>query len=217
MKKIFLPIITAALLIGAASCEETKKEDSKRKDIKTGTIEAAKIEAAVFSYNSDSTTVNWEAFKTTERKGVKGHFTEFEVTGTSEGSTPVEVFSEATFVIQTNSVNTGMELRDNRIINNFFKVFVNTATITGKVKSLSDTTGVLEISLNEMTNDIPVLVISNGNKFALEGEIDLGLFNGQPAVDSLNEVCIDVHKGADGITKLWPDVKIKVSTVLTAK
>ena len=68
-----------------------------------------------------------------------------------------------------------------------------------------------------MTNEVPVTVVVNGNEFALEGVIDLNLFNGQSAIDSLNYVCKDVHKGADGITKLWPDVAINVSTTLTAK
>ena len=68
-----------------------------------------------------------------------------------------------------------------------------------------------------MTKEVPVKVVTEGNKFTLEGKIELGLFNGQTAIDSLNYVCKDVHKGADGITKLWPDVAIKVSTVMKTK
>jgi polyisoprenoid-binding protein YceI len=214
MKRIFLPIITAALLIGGVSCNET---NPTKNSAPTNNVEEKKQESAVFSYNHDSTKISWEAFKTTEKKGVKGEFSSFEISGTKDGNTPKEVFSDASFVIQTSSVNTGMELRDNRIVNSFFNIFVNTETITGKVKSLNDTTGILEISLNEITNNVSVAVLSDGNKFSLEGEINLGLFNGQTAIDSLNYVCKDVHKGADGITKLWPDVKINVSTTLTSK
>jgi polyisoprenoid-binding protein YceI len=216
MKKILLPIVTAALLITSISCEDAKKENTKTET--TAAIvekEPAKING--YSYNNDSTQVKWTAYKTTDKKGVNGHFTAFTISGTEQGDTPQNVFKNASFVIQTNSVNTGMELRDNRIINNFFKVFVNTSTITGKIKSINEKNAVLEISLNEITKDVPVKVISNGNNFSLDGTIDLGLFNGQPAVDSLNYVCKDVHKGSDGITKLWPDVAISVSTVLTVK
>ncbi len=196
MKKIILAILTASLFL--VSCENKKTEETK----------------TTLAYNNDSTKVSWVAYKTTEKKGVKGQFTDFEIAGVKEGETAKEVFSEASFIIQTNSVKTGNEVRDVRIVEKFFNIFVNTATITGKVKSLDETSGVLEISLNEKTNNVPVTVVSNGNEFSLEGVIDLNLFNGQLATDSLNVACGNEHKGADGITKLWPDVKIKVSTVL---
>lgn len=217
MKRIFLPIMAAALLIGATSCGEKKSTDSKTEEQKTETLNQSKVKSKTFSYNNDSTKIGWEAFKTTEKKGVKGQFSDFQILGTKDGSTPTEVFANASFVIQTNSVKTGMELRDDRIVNSFFNIFVNTATITGKVKSLDDSKAILEISLNEITKDVPVTVVSKGNDFSLEGEIDLGLYNGQEAIDSLNYVCKDVHKGADGITKLWPNVKISVSTILSSK
>ena len=217
MRKLFIPIITAALLIGVSSCGDQKKDTHTTKKDHVTKVDTKKVISNGFSYNNDSTKVSWEAYKTTAKKGVKGHFTEFEIIGTKDGTSPQEVFKNASFVIQTSSVNTGLELRDYRIVNNFFKIFVNTSTITGKVKSISDNTATLEISLNEVTKDIEMAVISNGNEFALNGNIALGLFNGQSAVDSLNYVCKDVHAGADGITKLWPDVAIKVSTVLLAR
>jgi len=207
MKKSLLYLATAALLISTFSCGDTKTVESDKHDHRTKTL----------NYNSDSTKITWVAYKTTDKKGVNGQFTDFKVSGTKEGSTANEVFSDATFIIQTNSVVTGNMVRDNRIIKNFFNIFVNSETITGKVISLSDNSGILEISLNGLTNKVPVSINTDGNNFSLNGKIDLNNFNGEAATDSLNYVCKEVHKGPDGITKLWPDVAIKVSTVLTAK
>ena len=203
MKKIILALLVVSSL-GIVSCESNKGAEEK------GTEKT-------LVYTNDSTEISWVAYKTTAKKGVKGQFTAFEIEGLKKGKTPVEVFSDASFVIQTNSVKTGNEVRDDRIVAKFFNVFVNTATITGRVKSLNETSGILEISLNEKTNDVPMTVVINGNTISLEGEIDLDLFNGKLATDSLNVACGSEHKGKDGITKLWPDVKIRVATTLIEK
>jgi hypothetical protein len=51
-------------------------------------------------------------------------------------------------------------------------------------------------------------------RIALSGVIELGNWSAQPNVDALNKVCYDLHKGADGVSKLWPEVKLEVSTTL---
>jgi hypothetical protein len=38
-------------------------------------------------------------------------------------------------------------------------------------------------------------------------------WNAQHAVDSLNIVCKDLHKAADGISKTWNDVAINITSV----
>ena len=199
------------MLIGTVSCGESKKAEEK------GETTEIKESTKGFSYSNESTKVSWVAYKTTDKKGVKGEFSEFEIKDTKDAETAVGVFEGASFVIQTNSVKTGNEERDNRIVKSFFNIFVNTATITGKVKSLDDKTGILEVTFNELTNEIPVKVVSEGNEFALEGVIDLNKYNGKLATDSLNVACGAEHQGPDGIVKLWPDVNIKVATTLTAK
>ena len=39
-------------------------------------------------------------------------------------------------------------------------------------------------------------------------------FNGSKAMESLNKVCFDLHKGPDGISKTWSEVEINVATYL---
>ena len=39
-------------------------------------------------------------------------------------------------------------------------------------------------------------------------------WNALGALESLNKVCFDLHKGADGVSKTWEDVAIEVSTFL---
>ena len=45
-------------------------------------------------------------------------------------------------------------------------------------------------------------------------EMDLENWKAQAALDALNVVCFDLHKGVDGISKTWSEVKIEISAVL---
>lgn len=209
MKKTFLPLIAGMLLVGMTSCGGEKKEAEQ-----APVAQEIKKEVKSLVYNNANTQVVWTAFKTTDKVGVTGQFTEFEVEGTKESTVAYEVIEGASILINTESVATNNAVRDGRIVNNFFKIFSNSEQIIAKVKSLNDKVGVLEITLNENTMEVPVNVITKDKEISLEGKIDLNIFDGQAAVDSLNTVCLEVHKGADGVTKLWPDVEIFVRTTL---
>lgn len=44
--------------------------------------------------------------------------------------------------------------------------------------------------------------------------MDLKNWKAQAAINTLNVVCFDLHKGEDGISKTWSEVKIEISAVL---
>ena len=207
MKKTLITLAIASLL-GLFSCssneQKTEQPDQVEspKDVKT------------FTYNPEATKVIWTGYKTTQKVGVTGQFTSFEVAGTVEADNIVDVFKNASITIASNSVSTGNELRNGRIVKSYFGVFVNTDEIKANIVELSQTTGKIAVTLNDITNEIPVEVTITGNEIKLKGLIDINTFDGQEATDSLNYVCKDVHKGPDGVTKLWPDVEIMVKSAL---
>ena len=77
---------------------------------------------------------------------------------------------------------------------------------------------VASITMNGETNDIPMdITIADERRVTLVGTMNLKDWNALDALASLNKVCFDLHKGADGVSKTWEDVAIEVSTFLRKK
>ena len=64
--------------------------------------------------------------------------------------------------------------------------------------------------MNGITKDVELTLKTAGAKTALSGVLNLDNWDGQTAIESLNKVCFDVHKGADGVSKTWSDVKLDI-------
>ena len=64
-------------------------------DFEEPVSEEKMVEEKAFVYNNENTKVIWTAFKTTDKVGVTGQFTEFEVEGTKNAKAANEVFEGA--------------------------------------------------------------------------------------------------------------------------
>jgi hypothetical protein len=171
-----------------------------------------------YSYQHDSTSVKWTAYKFTEKVGVSGSFDEMEVTGTlAEEMTLVNVFGSAGFNIPVSSTNSLVPDRDMKIKEHFFGTMNATDSISGRVVSITEEGAQIEISMNGQTRSVDMDVMVNGSELMLEGVIQLADWDALASVDALNKICHDLHIGADGISKLWPEVKLEVRTVLTER
>lgn len=170
-----------------------------------------------YSYSPDSTTVKWTAYKFTEKVGVSGVFDTIEVTGAVEDTSSLAVFANAAFNIPVSSVNSTVPDRDQKIREHFFGTMTETASLSGKVSGIDSAQATVEITMNGQTLPVTMSVSNKGNEVMLEGVIQLGDWSAQPSVDTLNKICHDLHIGADGISMLWPEVKLEIRTVLTEK
>ncbi len=167
-----------------------------------------------YEYNAEATSIEWTAYKTTEMIGVDGAFDEFMLSDTKTGNSAFEVFQDASFIIPIASLNTQNPDRDEKIKTFFFET-VNTDSLSGKLVSFNeDGTATVEIEMNGVKQEVVAQIEETGNRLTLATKIDVSAWNASTGIDALNEVCYDLHKGADGISKLWPDVSIKISTVL---
>ncbi len=93
----------------------------------------------------------------------------------------------------------------------------DTESLLGTVKELKeDGTGVLTLTMNDVTNDVPVEVLIEGTKVEFTTTINLENWQAQTAVEALNEECGDLHAGSDGVSFLSPDVKIVITSILDA-
>ena len=171
--------------------------------------------------DTNSVSLKWTAFKTSEKVGVGGTFNAITITGGEKSTKLPEVLQEIKFSIQTNSTNTTNPDRDAKIVESFFGAMLNTDLIIGQVKNVdgNNESGKCSfmITLNDIEKEVVFDYIVNDNLVKLTGELDLNLFDGKTAIESLNKVCEDLHKGADGVSVLWPNVGIEIEVALSKR
>lgn len=201
MKKIAL--IAIAFSIVAVSCKKDEKVETpvEETSAKTGLVVLA-----------DSTKVSWTAYKTTDKVAVGGSFTEINLTTTETGDTPEKVLEGARFSIPVSSVFTNNPERDGKLKEFFFKVMKDPEFLGGEIH-FKEGKAILTLTLNGITKDVPVEWTFENKKFSINGTLNLENFGAQDAVASLNKVCFDLHKGADGVSKTWSEVAIAGSVV----
>jgi hypothetical protein len=145
----------------------------------------------------------------TDRVGVSGTFDQVAVTPGS-GSSIDSLLTDGSFVITTESVNSNEATRDPKIRESFFGVF-NTPEIKGSILSAKDGKGEVSLMMNDTTNTVPFTYAATDSTVVMTTTVDVTNWNGGAAIDSLNSVCELLHKGADGVSKLWPDVVVQVT------
>ncbi|MBV6484811.1 MAG: hypothetical protein KFKLKKLM_01327 [Flavobacteriales bacterium] len=211
MKKIFFPIaiITTVFITSCGNNNASKTEET------TGNT-------CFYEYEDTNTvSLKWTAFKTSEKVGVSGTFNSIFVTGGEKSTKLPEVLQEIKFSIQTNSTNTTNPDRDSKIVNSFFGAMLNTDLIIGQVKNVdgNNESGKCSflITLNDIEKEVVFDYTVNENVVKLTGELDLNQFDGKTAIESLNKVCEDLHKGADGVSVLWPNVGIEIEVALSKR
>ena len=210
MKISKIIFFTTALFVSILGCNN--ETTNKSKDSKSNDTEC------IYSLLKDSTMVNWTAFKTNARVGVKGHFDEFKVWLPKNVYSPAEALVGTSFDIGTKSINTGNAERDPKLVKFFFAALADGELIKGEIVSAegneNEGNGLIKLMFNGVTNEIGYTYQIKGKKIYLKTGIDLDEWDGSDAVKSLNTECYDLHTGADGVSKLWPDVEIEVIAML---
>ena len=210
MKKLLFGILSFSLLFTACAPNADKGSESGDE-----AIEGSK--ACVYSYNADSTSMTWTGYKFNERVGVSGTFTEIITDGFKESDDIAEVVGNASFKIPVNKVESNNEDRNKKIAVYFFET-INTPVIFGRINGLNyngENGGNAEVIIAMNNQEVMVSMpytFENG-VLNMSTTIDVNDWNGQMGINQLNEMCYDLHKGADGVSKLWPEVKIEVNAV----
>jgi hypothetical protein len=210
MKKIsiisFLIIATAFNFAGCKS--EAKKEESKET---TTEIETPKSTAA-FTVANANNDIMFTAYKTTDKIGVGGWFKKVEVLSGGEGASVKEAINNTEFSIPVSSLMTKDTSRDYKIQKFFFGVMENTEMLSGKLMIADETTGVAQIKMNGVTQDVPFTYTIVDKTFNMTSTIDVGSWKATAALASLNKVCELLHTGGDGVSKTWSEVALNITT-----
>lgn len=200
MKKI--AVLAAAITLLVVSCKKDEKKETPIEDVKS--------EFVGLNIIQDSTKVNWTAYKTTDKVAVGGSFTEIMIENQKVAETVEEALEGASFSIPVSSLFTNNPERDGKLKEFFFGVLKNTEMIGGTF-NFRDGKCFLTLTLNDITKQIEVASEFVDNKFTVKSDINLDDFGAQDALTSLNKVCGDLHKGADGVSKTWNEVAISGS------
>ena len=202
MKKFLKYATSIGLILFILSC--TSKE-RKNKNVQ----EAEKLAQNERHYSIDKSgaSLQWTAYKFTDKLAVSGTFNQFELHLKNESGSVEELLKDAEITISTLSVNSGNIIRDPKLRTSFFKVF-NTDTINGKILDAEHGTGALELEMNNSSNDAKYDYSLKNDTLFLTTHIDLLFWKGEKALSSLNKECYELHKGTDGISKLWPNVDV---------
>ena len=204
MKKLILFMLAVGISSQFTACKtEKKKETTVKKEIKT----------FPFSLKTAKNSINWVAYKTTDKLPVKGKFKKVNITKNGEGNTAKEAIDGAEFSIPVSSIFTADVSRDFKLKKFFFGVMDTTSLLSGALNISDDTNGIASITMNGVTADLPFTYTLKGNEFKLTATMNLDNWNAQKAVESLNVACKVLHTGKDGITKTWNEVAINITTV----
>lgn len=206
MKKASIALI--ALAIGIVSCKNEKKE--------TETTEPEVVQTEKFVVKPEATSVKWTAYKTTEKIGVNGEFKTLNF-NVKSGNSPQEALNGLKFSIPISGLftNDATNTRDPKIKEAFFGSMLDTEFLKGTINYTPDGKCSASLTMNGVTHDLPLEVkITEERRVTLSGVMNLKDWNALDALEALNKVCFDLHKGPDGVSKTWEDVAIEVSTYL---
>jgi polyisoprenoid-binding protein YceI len=170
-------------------------------------------EECVYEYDSKNTTLEWKAFKFTERAGVAGTFNLINVE--SKKSSSLQKWAESVkFTIPISSVNTKNPDRDSKIQKFFFGSLKNSSKLTGSFQSVqikeNKGTADLLLKLNDTEKKVPVNFTIKEDTIQLNTMIDVNNWSAQKGIQALNKECNALHIGKDGVSKLWSEVEISI-------
>jgi hypothetical protein len=164
-----------------------------------------------FSLKTAQKDIQFTAFKTTAKVGVKGWFKKIDILTGGQGSTIREAVHQTSFSIPVSSLFTNEASRDLKIKTFFFGAMEDTSLLSGQLIIKDETSGILTIQMNDVSNDLPFTYTIDKNSFRLNATMNIDLWFVQSALSSLNKVCRDLHKGSDGISRTWPEVDLQAS------
>ena len=159
--------------------------------------------------------LTWTAFKFSNHTALNGTFNDIKITQQIlPGNDPADILNGLEFDINTGSVNTGMEFRDNNIIQFFFNYLLEGEHIKGSITATDSEREqhhcTIHLSMNDATHDVTASYSILDKTLLLEGTLDLANWDTQPSLDMLNSHVAAYHTGSDGVNKLWSDMKFRV-------
>lgn len=207
MKRV---IVLSLLLVVSFNFSSCKSERSSEKLVKSK-VEVKKSKSKFSIENADNE-INFIAYKTTDKVPVGGQFKKVDITQGGEGNSIKEAIHNAEFSIPVSSLFTQNASRDYKIKKFFFGFMDKTKLLSGKLVLENDSIGYANIKMNGITEKVSFLYRIKANTFSMNATMDVANWNALDAINSINTVCKELHKGADGVSKTWSEVALNIKS-----
>ncbi len=205
MKKIINFSLILIISISFFSCANEKKQEEKP------------VAETTFSIDAAQSTVQWTAYKTTDKVPVKGTFNEINVTNSKSGSTASASLEGLEFEIPVASIYSKDSIRDGKLNKFFFAVMENTLSLKGTFSVKDESKGQIAISMNGLTKELPFTYEMSKDTIVISAKMDLNNWQTESALESLHQACLELHTGADGVSKTWDEVAISAKILTVQK
>lgn len=176
--------------------------------------EEAKTEVCQYSVDAANIKFTWTAFKTTAKVAVKGTFDKISIINDLSVSEIPALVLNTKFEIALGSINSGNPERDAKLVDKFFGKLANKETFTGVVQECNgdnkEGKAIVLLNINNLDHAVVMNYTVVEDSLELAGTLDLLDWKATDALTSLNQACLDLHKGEDGVSKTWSDMEIKV-------
>jgi len=163
---------------------------------------AGLLAAAAFGYEATDVDVEFKAFKTPLKIGVKGGFDKIAL-HSKEADSLNGLLLGTSITIDTASVDSKNPGRDKKLVHSFFEV-QGVKNIEAKIVKVDAKVLTVAITMNGKTLDIPMKYENEHNEIEAEGVIDLADFGMLPSLKAINTACYEKHQG-----KTWQDVELE--------
>lgn len=203
----YLILLSTFLMLYACNPNSEKQSKTKTRDFIQAQEEPSLTK--VYTVKGNMPFIKWTAYKFTNRTGVSGSFDNVTYKLSTKKGTVKQLLEYATFKIETESVNSNLKLRDDRIYTYFFSK-IGAKTITGDFLKINDKGGQINIVIGNNSHSVPFTFNISSDKIKIHTSLNLTLWKASSGITALNEICKDVHTGADGVSKLWTDVKVTI-------
>ncbi|MGB5321346.1 YceI family protein [Lutimonas sp.] len=204
MKKIINFSLIIVLSITIFSCENEKKQKEKS------------VAESSYSIDAEKSSVQWTGYKTTDKVAVNGTFKEIRILEMNSGSTAAASIEGLEFEIPVSSIYSKDTIRDGKLMRLFFGVMENTLSLKGKFSVKDASNGNIALSMNGLTKELPFTYDMSKDTILINATMDLNIWETQNALASIHEACLELHTGADGVSKTWDEVGISAK-ILTVK
>lgn len=167
--------------------------------------------------NEAQSSVQWTAYKTTDKVPVKGTFKEIKILNMNEeGATAAASLQGLEFEIPVSSIFSNDTIRDAKLNTFFFAIMKNTLSLKGVFSVENESKGNLALTMNGITKDLPFSYEMSQDTILIDTKMDLNNWQTENALETLHQACLELHTGADGVSKTWDEVAISAK-ILTIK
>ena len=228
-KYLLLPFFLVAFL---SSCNNKKNSDSIKETITLPEGVLYKLDFRSAQYlkityggysRPENTEVNWSAYKTNDKTPVSGSFSEFSSDRENQSFNSIDDLVDGlNFSISSLSSSSGDPLRDLNLKDYFFKYLTGNFEIKGTLgRPINDSIDIIfdvlgqkkSIRFGFYTYTVPSCPYDD-QIISIRGKINLINQFDEIAYNSLHARCIDLHKGADGISKTWEEVDVHIKALV---